>query len=753
MAHNKKKFTLSNYNFKSQDFYEVLSVDEKHLDKNFSTIENNKALLDYYYEVKNVFDELRKYIPHYQIQDFLYGGIPSIEKSIIETFFEKGMILGCRAIKESLAKSVQSSFGDNSSIIIDPVTNDKVKQMRVSLIKNNSKEVNNYITQKKVEYLLRNKEDASKEKIKEFREDIIDEISKRNSFDLGKITKVFATLVLSHKHKARIEDDIKVINTVLDSYQETRRRPDGTKEVNSVKGTIERKDKSQSFLKTKESTNYFIGSNFYDEIKDEEGKGSIKLTPSEIEKKGQLNKLLEELEKQHTNNVIESELYTSVKSELEGQIKDLGKTAIYSKRGDNILKYIQLKLMGWNFLGGIANITFGWIANQIEGAGGQIYSTKDLRKAYQLVSSSMLKNATFNKVETETAKKIRNIMDKFDILKDASKELYSDSVKGDLNKKVQWLAPYNMNQRGEYINQSVLMIALFKNTKITTDKDEINLYDALDSNGNWNPEYGEKPEQLIIKTRIKLDQLVKKLHGNYDNIATLKIKKHILGRAGSQFRTFIFENIADRFQDERPDKILGVTVKGRYRSVADVYTSTNLMKFAGNTLTGILKNYSLGMYKGGTFEGLTYKDGSTISELDAANMRKVAMEATLALNLYLAMALLKSVIGGNDDDENGLWNLLFNQGVRLRTDLIMYVNPIELRNMAKDIIPAFNTIGEIGKWMGTVEDLATGNDEYTTGVNKGDSKFIRSTNKFIPFVNKIQSTVSSAEQIFDNNNH
>ena len=728
-------------------YLEVLPKNPVYLDGNFKTIESNKDLLKFYNTISDVFEELNQYVPEEQQKALAYGGLPSIEKSLVELYSEKGMKFLATPAYDMFIKSMQTSFTSSAKVEIDPVTKKPIINTRVDLIKDHSTRIKDYVKLESSKFRIKHKSEPSKTQIQAYKDTIVDIIANEHSFDLGKITKIYAALVLGHKHKAQLEDSIKIANSVIDSYGEVLRRPDGTTLTNSS-GVVQRKDKINSFPNMKKSLDAYTKNVIYGDVKEEEGKGKTILTKTESNKKKEISNLLTQLELEYENGLIDEVDYKSIKSELSTQKDKLGKTIIGSKVGDNVLKYVQLKLMGWNVLGGVSNMGFGYMSNIIEGAGNQLYSSSEINDAYKLVTHSVLKNATFNKVETDIALKIRSGMNKMDILKDASNELNTGSVSNSFNKGIKAYYPYNVNQRTEYLNQAPIMIALAKNTKVLTDKGEISIWEGFDKNWNWNPEYGEEPKDELIKYRLKIDQLVKRNHGNYDNLSSLAIKRNILGRFVSQFRTWLFESVAVRFEAERHDDILGIDVKGRYISAWEQITGDNKVSTSKEFLITLLKQYSFGLVdSSNAFNELV--DGNKVKDVDAANMRRVVKEVYLGLNTYLFLLLLSMIAGDDDDDKNKTMNILFNQGTRLKTDLLLYVNPMEARNIVRDIIPATMIVKDSADWASSVFGLFMGEDRIESGVHEGDSRFGSSTMKMLPFLSKGYGIYNSTTQVFD----
>jgi hypothetical protein len=742
--------------FNSHKYYELIpkreAVTADYFDSNFDIIKSDETLLAFYEFVNDTFSTLKKFVPDSQQEALAYGGIPFIEKSLYEMYSEKGFQLGFKPIQDAFIKSMQSSFSDNSSGVIDPNTGKPVQEMRIPMIKNNYEAIKDIVEKKTVEFIVENKREPNNVELYRFKEEAIDEISQQKSFDLPKVIKVYTALVMAHKHKAQIEDGIKIATTVMDSYKESFYRPDGTP-ITAGLGLIQKKPTAESFVKTKQATENFIKANMYNDIRDEEGKGGKVLTPTEKATKKELENSLIQLEEDLANNVITVEVYTEGAELIQDQLAKLGKTFIYSKAGDNLLKYLQVKLMGWNVLSGFSNMGFGWIANYIEAAGGQVYTKESLNYGYKLVMNSIGRNASFNHetglYDLEVANKIRAGMNKWDVLKDASNELYTESTPNSFNKRFRWLSPYNMQKRTEYINQAPLLIALAKDTKVQTEKGETTVWDAMDNDFNWNTaEFGEEPKDVIIKLRLKLNQIIKRNHGNYDPASTINAKRSVLGRFALQFRTWMIDAIAVRVEKERFDDILGVEVKGRYRSVGDVYKRTTVGEFALEFMKGILRRYTFGAYKGGTFEGLV--ENNKIKAVDAANMRKVLTEVTMAINLNLLLLVVAGLKDDDDDEEKlQVLNVLINQGIRLRTDLMLYVNPMEARNLIRDIIPAVSIVKEVADFFYASGKALIGEDEFEAGIHAGDSRLVKASSKLLPFTSKAYSIYNSASQTYD----
>jgi len=346
------------------------------------------------------------------------------------------------------------------------------------------------------------------------------------------------------------------------------------------------------------------------------------------------------------------------------------------------------------------------------------------------------------------AKKIRSLMDKLDIVKDASNELYRGSNQTYFSKKLRFLEPYQLQQRSEYVNQAPVMIATMLNTKVG----EKTLWDAYDEDGNWKTEeFGAMPENFQKEFKVKVDQIIKKLHGNYDSEGSpIKLKSRILGRMLVQFRTWMLEGFRSRVEREKPDIALGYTRKGRYRTGWETVLGTAKGKNA-EELSGIENVlFTLNqLARKLTLRGTKFDE--RFNEVDAANMRANLQELMIYLGIMGTIIMLK---GGLDEEENKnkrmAYNYLVNQLLRLQTDIVFYMNPIEFEKLTKYSIPAFKIVSDTSDWVDAVYRAVFEEDEIKSGMYKGSSRLTRETSQMLPFGTQIYRQISASSQLFEN---
>ncbi len=726
--------------------YEVLPNKEEHFNKEFEIIAKDEDLMEFYHEFSEIYENLKAYVPASQLSTLMYGGLPVIEKSIYQMFSTGGLKVGFKGLSKAWTNSITSSYKDNTKKEYDLVTEQNAKDMSIPGVTSNAPFINNYINSKSIEYEVNTGKLPTPTLVASFREEAVNAVAEQGDFDLGKLMKIFSTLVISHKHIAAIEDLVKISQYTLNSYQESEFNVDGSKAFISG-GTQSVLPTNQSFVNTKKAFTYTINNLLYGEIKQEEGRTTKKkLTPEEKDVKASyLNSLLE-LQDKFDNGEVTEDAYNNLKDVIETNIEKLGSVIVASKIGDNWLKTVQLKLMGWNILGGFSNSAFGFIGNMIEASGEGSFNLDEMRNAYKMVSASVGKNLTFNKVSFGESEKIRSAMNKMNVMKEASHELYTANETLDFGDKFKFASPYNMNQRTEYLNQAPIMIIYAKKTMVDTKKGKISIWEGMNENWEWDVnKYGELPIKTVLEMRLNITKQIQRIHGNYDPTSPLMIKEKFVGRALSQFRTWLYESVAVRFEKERQEDAIGQVVKGRYRTLLGIiFENEDRMKgldVAKEFGKAMVNAFTFGKIKVDSFQN------TNLSDIDAQNMKKVAMELVLLIDVYILIAVLKAGLSDDDDESKALYNVLLNQGTRLKSDLLLYVNPNETRNILKDVIPSVTLWDDAYGLFNAITNLD--NDEIKSGVHKGDSRIGNATMKFIPGPSRVYSTYNSMSQIYD----
>jgi len=738
---------------------EVDGKETKWYDKNFAKIEADEDLLNYYDFTLDTLNTLRYMLPQHKQELLGVGVLPTMQKNLMDIFQEKGMMMGIVPFWDKM-KSLATTTDSATTIYsdIDPLTGNIEKNIQIQYIEDTENRVRDMVKTMSIEHKQRTGTAATELERREFKKQARDIISKEKSWDVTKILKAYSLTVLAYKHKSFIEPQIKLAEQELKQRKEL---------VTNKAGEAQEQDgklvTQEGLAHLKSAFDFFMDSTFY-------GVGGRKvegLTTKKVYTKE------EEKKKKEFEELLENEKDPATREFLEAQINSLGGFITGSGVGDTALKYMTVKGLGWNVFSGFSNMGFGLISNMIQASDGREYSMKDFRKASMLVTNSIGRNLFFNTWEgfNGNAVKIRTLMDKWDLLQTSNKELFDISQKSSLS-KLKRFGPFSIQERSEYLNYAPVMVAVM----LSTNEDGSPRFPATDPEGNtvtiWDAydiQTGKLKEGFTTKVdELKMIQKIKRViemnHGDYNN--ALQVKATFAGRALSQFRTWMFEGFANRFEAEKVDYALSYGLdepylrKGRYRS----YTKGQLMTTGGAVGTMFLPGVGTALgagigYVAGRIGGLDTQE-NTFSDVlfslkqlarklmfqktefekkfdavDAANMRKNATELYIMLSLMGIALMLKSLVDDEDEKNAMVTNFLLNQTIRLRTDIAFYTNPLEFEKLTKTAVPLAQVVQDgyrVFQDVGMLFNDDREDDVFESGPFKGYPKWLIHTGQMIP---------------------
>jgi hypothetical protein len=726
-------------------------------DQKFQQIQNNKSYLELYNFMFDLMKIMKLYLPHEKISFMQMNSIPILDQKLSEVITENGLLAGFSKSKDDLRKAVRA---DDLGTTATP---EDRKDFQFQHLTNNRQKLKNYLELKDTSYRAENNgKSPDTELVDKWRKDYLNELAQEKSFDLGRIMKAFSAMAIGYNHRAAIEDQMRIADDIIRRGLEKRTNASGQDVRDKHKNLIT--EKGLENLR-KMLDNFMEVAYWHYPSNRPEGASKKKiLTEKEKELKTLLENSLKELDSLLEKEKIDQDTYDARSEVVREQLDVLGGVKIASKYGDILLKYIQLKGMGWNVFAAFANMGFGIMSNVIEASDGRNYSSKNFWKAQALVLNSVGRNYSFNTWNglNGNAKKIRELMNKFDTLKEARNEIYKDTTPSmfkRVGKGLEWANPFSPQSRSEYFNQAPVMIAMMMEEKVTTaDGKEISLWDAYETDGNLKDGV-TIDEKKIFELKRRIDKLVKMNHGNYDPDSPLLVKRKFIGRALSQFRTWAYQGFAERFRAEFDDYQLinqktgenFLNRKGRYRSYVAYYTAENNMNAISSTfnLTYQLLRKLVGFNT--KFDDLI---GEGFTETDAANMRKNMTEIFIFLLLTGLTLALKAAVD-DDDDKNSkkkmAYIFMINQIGRLATDVQFYINPIEFERLARNAIPAFSVVVDAAKAIDSAMTLITEGAEgdiLQSGPSKGKSRTWRDIQKLIPGPVQYQKLQSAADQVY-----
>lgn len=453
---------------------------------------------------------------------------------------------------------------------------------------------------------------------------------------------------------------------------------------------------------------------------------------------------------------------------------DLGKNVTGVSVTDTIFDFIRFKGLGWNLSSYVTNFLEGQSSNFISASSGIYFTPENIFRAVNIVQGSFLKNMSFGKVVTPGAKKTRTLMDKFDILQDASNELQKASVKSSFN-SLKNLSPFEGVRRVEYLNQAPLMIAVLLDIKIKgKDGKESNVWDALDEDGllidnfateenkqNWERAKGEEYSSF----KNHMTKTIVNIHGDYDTLRGTMASETITGKATLMFKRWFGRQIYQRFaMTPQRDIELGMdSYRGRYFSHTPITGATMgaLVGFAGAGPVGALLVGAVGAGFGKHFgdssgigqikelsyvlqnlvltlgripiNSMTGKD--TIKQVGYSeyNMDPIALKQYKAnmtdLSLMLAFLALQMFVKAtlwDDDDEKETkrmaHNLLINRLMQLSSQANQYINPVATYKTILGENAPLRFLGQVFLTATKAQGLLNGTDQIGSGVHAGESK-------------------------------
>src|SRR3990167_4053472 len=366
----------------------------------------------------------------------------------------------------------------------------------------------------------------------------------------------------------------------------------------------------------------------------------------------------------------------------------------------------MLKGMAWNVFAPANNTLWSFMSNLTHASGEEDFTVSELFSAKSLMLHSIGKSLTLDTVESKMAKKINSGIEKFAVVGDYHQVGYSESGStSTISKGLSKLGPMEGTKRVEYLNRGTTFVALLKGTNLEGKKrkdGEPSLFEAFDENFNWKKEYGEEPTQMLIDFKVKLDQLLKSIHGNYDFDSVVKIKETVWGQVVMLFRGWVAEGFANRFEDEKPDSLLGRTRKGRYRTWNPL-SGGSVGRLSGAKL--LLQQMMRILTFNSTFKGSLDK----LSEVDRANMKKNAMEAILWIALYTMIMMLRVAIDDEDDEDVkfGMMSAI-NLGFRLQNEMAFFTSPEAFEKITQSSIPPMQIVTDAYKLIDAMEKSIAG---------------------------------------------
>jgi hypothetical protein len=220
-------------------------------------------------------------------------------------------------------------------------------------------QIENAIKLKSIEYFAEHSKEASPADLRRFKKEVIDEFNKERSFNIEEIMKVYMANLFSYKHKAKVVD---LINISKQAFERD------VNEIVTSNADVEQKDKHGNLKEMDGLENakalFDFTMNDWLGIKTKADEGVLrsmgkKYTTQERAKFDRLIHSQDLLNIQLQSKKITQAQFDILNDEIEKEIEKTGGYIALSKVGDNILKYTQIKGMGFNAIAGTVNLLTG----------------------------------------------------------------------------------------------------------------------------------------------------------------------------------------------------------------------------------------------------------------------------------------------------------------------------------------------------------------------------------------------------------
>lgn len=228
-----------------------------------------------------------------------------------------------------------------------------------------------------------------------------------------------------------------------------------------------------------------------------------------------------------------------------------------------------------------------------------------------------------------------------------------------------WFAPMHL---GDVQPQICAMIAMLNNMEVVSKGEKTTLWKALTATNNlednWKTiENEEEVRKQLKDNKRKLDELNKKMHGNYQSIANVDrpiSRQSVVGQLFEMYRKFIVPGMLLRWDKGHYDLQRDEWVEGRYRTLFSyIINDMRWMLKAENKITPL---------------DILFPTAQNINEIrkyysdsQIVNIRKAVIEQMfITCTSLLAVLLYGLSKGGDDDDEVLNYTLVTSASVIFR---------------------------------------------------------------------------------------
>lgn len=421
----------------------------------------------------------------------------------------------------------------------------------------------------------------------------------------------------------------------------------------------------------------------------------------------------------------------------QGKIK-VGKNAYVdvAKLVDSLNKYTSINLLGLNFIQGTSNALLGEVLQIAEAVAGEYVTIKSYHKGtkYYISNLHLMMGDVGRREKLSTASLL---MEQFDTLNDSIGTEFSQNTK--IRQLMSSDTLFFTTRAGEHEMQGRFLFAMLSD-KRAINKDGKDIGSLLDhyysENGvlKVNKDVDLKLSKWTTKDQFdfqyKMKGILSRLHGEYSDLGRVALQRGALGRMAYMFRKFVVPGLRRRWAKEEYLERLDDFVEGSYISTG---------RFFGALMEDLIKMKL----------SLLSENWSELSDHQKANVRRTLTEVTfLVMALVLANVAIQQIKDIDDDEwEDRMWSFMAYQTVRLKSELLFFINPFEtmaiLRSPVASMSSAENLITLLSMLMHPL-DL---NERYERGPWKGKLKIVKPLTNMVPAYRQYYRIRDLREQI------
>ena len=696
-------------------------------DTAYDQIEGDTIAFEYYNFTRDKIDTLLSYYPqaHLESKGIHKGFIPVLKKDILDKFREDGSI---STLKDDTLSKISNLYTtktySKATNHIDPSTGVALDSLNIKMLSPQYTYV----------------EDGKK---------VID--TSNVITDIDEVLNQFIPLSNMYHFKASVESQHKMTIDAINQLQGVDTTGTGDPMQNR------RGESFTDSLKNIRELADFANNTFYEKQEKDQASSTKKLTKEDKAEASQLKQLLKPLEDElSTPDLLTEEEITKKTIErdsLKRQLEDLGVNYSTTKALKSTLRWYQLLAQGWSLTSPSIEVLYGRVSNLIHAKGGREYNSKQINTAYRIATGATLPGGL-----TPNSKKFKALVEKLDVVGEVAeieKKRLNHSKAGFSLKRM--IAPYEMMRVADMVSKGSVMTAMLMNTEIfDKDGNKSDLWNAYNQEGvlkdefrteaninNWETNFTET--NSLLKLAEKIAQVNKRNHGNYDSNSPILANSSAGGKALLQFRRWMLEGFATRWEGTRQDDFLGREVRGRYTTLSEVSKQFRTKGVTNPRLAtlGVLFKSATYSMTGRSITDAKLIELGVLENTDQENMRKNAAGLMYAVGTWIALMLVKATLLDDDDkDKASVMNFLLNQGGRLQQDLFFYADPSTTTDVTKNFIPAVKLIDKIYDWGANVAKLTIGYDEDYDAEYDGRSPFDGWNKSFIKTGELIPGTAS-----------